>query len=208
MKNRTQLIVAIVASLVLTGGAATAQDTGWQVDPNHSQVGFTVSHLGITEVDGQFHDFEVDLDFERDDLADSSVDATIQAASIDTGIDRRDNHLRSPDFFDVEEHPTLEFHSTAVTDVTDEGFTLHGDLTIHGVTKRVQLDVEKSPVVIDPAGDRRVAFTATTEINREEFGLDWNRALEAGGFLVGKKVEIQLDIEAVKPAEAGADTSS
>lgn len=191
---------ATLATLILAAGlalAATAVGAApWTVDADHSQVGFTVKHLGITDVDGQFHQAVVDLAFDPNDVSASRVNATITAASIDTGIERRDNHLRSPDFFDVENYPTITFKSTGIRDITDHGFTLDGDLTIRGITRPVELKVVRSPILNDPTFGRRIAFTATCSIHRPDFGLTWNRVLDGGGLLVSEEVRVKIQIEA------------
>jgi polyisoprenoid-binding protein YceI len=130
--------------------------------------------------------------------AESSVAVTIDAASIDTRDEARDGHLRSPDFFDVENYPNLEFRSHGVTSKSDGEWAVDGDLTIHGVTRPVRLDVTLDGIVDDPWGNQRIGFSAETEIDREDWGLTWNVALEAGGFVVGKKIKIEIDAEAVR----------
>jgi polyisoprenoid-binding protein YceI len=168
----------------------------WKVDASHSTVGFTVRHMMVAKVRGHFPDFEAEITVDENKLL-SSVNATVQVGSITTGDEGRDGHLRGADFFEADTHPTLTFASTSVA--TDGGdYTLNGDLTIHGVTKPVSFDLEFEGVVQDPWGGTRVGFTALTEISRKDFGLEWNAALEAGGVVVGDKVKIQLDIEAVK----------
>lgn len=167
------------------------------LDPAHTDVSFVVKHMVVAKVRGRFNSFEGKLDI-ADSPSDSSVAVSIDASSIDTGNNDRDNHLRSPDFLDVENHPTLEFVSRSV-DVSDlPNFRVNGDLTIRGTTKPVTLEGELSGTTTDPWGNERAIFTASTEIDREDFGLTWNQALETGGVLVGKKVRIELDIQAVK----------
>jgi polyisoprenoid-binding protein YceI len=168
----------------------------WSVDPSHSTVEFVVRHLMVSKVRGRFSDYEVDLEIgERPE--DSSVNVSIKAASISTGDEGRDGHLVSPDFLDVEQFPELTFRSTKVEADGDE-WKVTGDLSIHGVTKPVVLEVEFNGVNEDPWGNTRAGFSAETEIDREEFGLTWNQPLAGGGVLVGKKVKIELDIEAVR----------
>jgi polyisoprenoid-binding protein YceI len=168
----------------------------WKVDTTHSTVGFTVRHMMVAKVRGHFPDFEAEITVDNDKLL-SSVTATVQMSSITTGDEGRDGHLRNADFFDVDTHPTMTFTSTSVESDGGE-YTLNGDLTIHGVTKPVSFELEFEGVVKDPWGGTRVGFTALTEISRKDFGLEYNAALEAGGVVVGDKVKIQLDIEAVK----------
>jgi polyisoprenoid-binding protein YceI len=165
------------------------------IDPSHTMAEFVVRHLGLAKIRGRFTDLTGKITV-GEDVADSSVEATIQANSIDTREPDRDAHLRSPDFLDAENFPTLEFRSTAVRSAGD-GWQADGDLTIHGVTRPVTLDIEFEGLAKDPWGNTRVGFTAGTEINREDFGLTWNQALETGGWLVGKQVRIELSVEAV-----------
>jgi polyisoprenoid-binding protein YceI len=168
----------------------------WAIDLAHSSANFKVKHLGVSKTRGRFTDFAGTVEV-GEDPADTKVDVTIQAASVDTHDTGRDEHLRSADFFDVANHPQLTFRSTGVSGKGDS-WTLDGDLTIAGVTKPVSLDVEFEGVAGDPWGGSRAGFVAKTTVNREDFGLTWNAALEAGGFLVGKNVTIELEVELVK----------
>jgi polyisoprenoid-binding protein YceI len=168
----------------------------FQIDPSHSEVGFTVRHLGLSKVRGRFGSFSGTVVVGEDPTA-SSVEADIELASVDTRDEGRDTHLRSPDFFDVEANPTMTFRSTSVA--ADGGtWKVQGELSIKGVTEPVVLDVTfEGAISADPWGNPRIAFVAETEIDREAFGLTWNQALEAGGVLVGRKVKVQLEIQAV-----------
>jgi polyisoprenoid-binding protein YceI len=157
---------------------------------------FQVRHL-LTKVRGRFSDFEGTVQFDDANPAQSSVNFTIQATSIDTSEADRDKHLRTADFFDVETFPTITFHSTRITSTGDGGYDVVGDLTIHGVTREVTLPVSHLGKAKDPWGNERMGFEAETTINRKDFGLSWNAALETGGFLVGDEVKIQLQIQAV-----------
>lgn len=168
----------------------------WEIDPSHSTVQFGVRHMMVAKVRGRFGTFNGTVSIGDDPLA-SFVTASIEAASIDTGDAKRDEHLRSGDFLDVERFPTLEFASRAIRDNGDGTYAVQGDLTIHGTTRPVELDLEYLGVSPDPWGGTRAGFEAKTEISRKDFGLEWNVALEAGGFLVGDKVQIELGIEAV-----------
>lgn len=182
----------------MSNATIAALTTGtWNVDPSHSNVGFTARHLMVTKVRGSFGSFGGTITV-ADDPLQSKVEATVEAASIDTSDDNRDGHLKSPDFFDVENFPTWTFASTGITPKSGNEYTLVGDLTIKGVTKSVSFDLEFDGVATDPWGNTKAGFTAETEISRKEFGLEWNVALETGGVLVGDKVKIQLDIQAVK----------
>jgi polyisoprenoid-binding protein YceI len=171
----------------------------WQIDPAHTNVQFSVRHMMISNVRGDFNKVsgKVTSDGQNPDAI--QVDATIDAGSIDTRIEMRDKHLKSPDFLDVEKYPTIEFKSKKVEANGNGKWKLTGDLTLHGVTKEVVLDVEgPTPVVKDPMGNPRVGASATTTINRKDFGLNWNKALEAGGVLVGDDVQITIDVEAIQ----------
>lgn len=170
----------------------------WSFDPVHSSVGFRVRHLVISKVTGRFTQWNGTLELGGADLVDSKVGITIDTSSIDTHEPQRDAHLRSADFFDVERFPTIEFRSRRVEPAGEDRHRIVGDLTIHGVTREVALETEEGGRTRDPWGGERIGFTARTAIDRREFGLTWNQALEAGGFVVGDKVEIEIEIEAVK----------
>jgi polyisoprenoid-binding protein YceI len=178
--------------------------TNWDFDKSHSGIHFTVRHLMVSKVRGSFHDWSGTLTLDDEDITRSKVAVTITAASVDTKEPKRDDHLRSADFFDVEKFPTLEFASTAVRKSGDEELEVTGDLTIHGITRSVILHVEVGGQVKDPWGGTRAGFSAKTAISRKEFGLVWNALLEAGGVAVGDKIEIGLEIEAVKSAASVA----
>ena len=183
---------------------ATAQDlqttTTWKFDPIHSSVEFAVRHLMITTVKGRFSDVQGTVEIDSGNPAAARVDFTIGAASIDTREPQRDAHLRSADFFDVERFPTLTFRSSSVRDYSDAGFTLVGDLTIHGVTREVELQVTSEGQTKDPWGGERAGYSATTKIKRSDFGLTWNQLLETGGLTVSDDVKIALEIQLVKQA--------
>lgn len=181
--------------------AVTAENkTTWNIDSAHSGVHFSVKHLVVATVRGQFDKVSGSAVIDPADPAGSSVHAVIDAASINTREPQRDAHLRSPDFLDAEQFPTIEFRSTKVAR-TDQGFAVTGDLTIHGVTRTVVLAVEATDDEIrDPFGNLKRAATATTKINRKDFGLTWNVGLETGGFLVGDEVRIELDVELISQA--------
>jgi polyisoprenoid-binding protein YceI len=166
------------------------------IDTSHSGIHFTVRHMVIAKVRGAFTRFSGALEFDAEHPESSRVSANIEAASIDTREPKRDEHLRSADFFDVAAHPELRFESTRV-ERTDDGYRVTGDLTIRGVTRSVVLDAEFTGTGKDPWGNRRIGFQAKTAINRKDFGLHWNAALESGGVLVGEKVDIELDVEAI-----------
>jgi polyisoprenoid-binding protein YceI len=170
----------------------------WAFDPSHSSVGASVRHLGLSRVRGRFGSFTGAVDVaERPE--DSSVQVSIDAGSVDTREPARDEHLRSPDFLDVAAHPAIDFRSTEVRG-SGTRWQVTGDLTLRGTTRPVTLDVTFEGVETDPWGGSRAAFSARTELDREEFGLTWNQVLESGGLLVGKKVRIELEIEVIRAA--------
>lgn len=171
----------------------------WDIDPEHSSVGFAVKHAMVATTRGWFTDLEGAIEV-RDPVEASTVEARIRAASIDTRIGMRDEHLRSPDFLEVERYPEISFRSRSIERTGPETALLHGDLTIRGVTKPVTLQVTFSGLVRDDSGNLRAGAEATATINRKEWGLTWNMALEAGGVLVSDKVRVMLDISAVKRA--------
>ncbi len=169
----------------------------WSVDFIHSSVGFSVRHMVISKVHGRFDKWSAALDIDTENLAGSSVAVEIDVASIDTKEEKRDGHLKSADFFDAEHHPKLVFKSTKVEKSGDE-LQITGDLTIRGTTKSVVLAAEYAGRAKDPWGGERIGFSAHTKINRKDFGLAWNQALETGGVLVGEAVEIAIDLELTK----------
>jgi polyisoprenoid-binding protein YceI len=171
--------------------------TTYQIDTTHSSIEFSIRHLVIAKVRGRFTRFGGSIELDEADLTRSRVLADIEAASISTSEEKRDGHLRSPDFFDVEKYPVIAFASTKIEQKGDD-LRLTGALTIHGVTRDVVLAVESLGATKDPWGNQRVAFSAKGSIDRKEFGLHWNQVLEAGGFLVGDKVELSLDVQAVR----------
>jgi polyisoprenoid-binding protein YceI len=168
----------------------------YAIDASHSRVGFAVRHLGFSKVRGSFEKFDGTIQLDPEDLSTFRADATIDASTINTGDAKRDEHLRSGDFFEVETYPELTFKATNVKDVSGSSFTILGDLTMHGVTKTVELKGEFLGSGVDPWGNQKIAVEAKTTINRKDFGLNWNAALETGGVLVSEKVELQLDIQA------------
>lgn len=169
----------------------------FKLDPTHSHVGFSVRHMMIAKVKGEFTGVDGTLEV-AEDPARSSIEVDIDASSIDTRDEQRDGHLKSPDFLDVEQNPSLIFRSGDITPAGGDRWHLNGDLTIHGVTKPVSLNVTFEGLAQDPWGNQRVGFTAEVEIDREDFGLTWNQALETGGVLVGKQVRIDIEAEFVR----------
>jgi polyisoprenoid-binding protein YceI len=177
----------------------TSTTTTWNIDPAHSMAEFKVKHMMIANVKGHFSKVSGALFLDESELANSRIEASIEAASVHTRDEQRDAHLKSADFFDVEKFPTLLFKSKNIGIVRDGELSVDGDLTIHGVTRNVRFTVEgPTPPAKDPWGNTRVAISASTKINRKDFGLTWNAALETGGILVGDEVTITLDVEFVK----------
>jgi polyisoprenoid-binding protein YceI len=176
----------------------TLPQTGtWTIDTSHSSAEFVVRHLVVSKLKGRFTSFEGAIKIDAEDPLASSVTASIDLASVDTHDEKRDEHLRSADFFDVEKNPTLTFVSRKVTADGGDEYLVEGDLTIAGVTRTVVLDLEFNGVSADPWGGTRAGFSATTEINRRDFGLEWNVVMDTGAALVGEKVKIALEVEAV-----------
>jgi polyisoprenoid-binding protein YceI len=176
----------------------------WNIDGAHSGINFSVRHMVVSKVRGRFTRFTGAVNLDESDLTRSVVEATIDATSIDTGTAQRDEHLRSPDFFDVERFPELRFHSRRIEKTGPDRYQVVGDLSIRGVTREVALDVEYGGRAKDPWGNERIGFVARTSLDRKEFGLHWNQVLEAGGVLVGDRVEVELEVQAVRAAAAQA----
>jgi polyisoprenoid-binding protein YceI len=181
-----------------TSQVGTSIEPGtWAIDASHSSVEFVARHLMVTKVRGRFGIVEGTVTI-ADNPLESSVRASVDVASVSSGDDKRDEHLRSADFFDAETYPKIEFVSTKVEDRGDGTYLLVGDLTVHGVTRPVTWDLEYEGTAKDPWGGTRAGFSATVEVSRKDWGLEWNVALETGGFLVSDKVRLNLEVEAVK----------
>jgi polyisoprenoid-binding protein YceI len=176
--------------------------TTWNIDPAHSAIHFSVRHMVVSKTRGRFAKWGGSLQFDPKELSKGTVNVEIEPASVDTGDAQRDGHLRSADFFDVEKFPKATFKSTKVTENGAGKLTIVGDLTLRGVTKPITLDASYEGTGKDPWGGERVGFSATTTVTRADFGVNFNKALDAGGLLVGEKVELNLEVEAVlaKPA--------
>jgi polyisoprenoid-binding protein YceI len=186
------------ALLALTTVAASAQASKWQIDPAHSEADFTIRHMGISNVHGRFGNISGTLTLDENEIAKSSVNADIDITTVDTGVAQRDTHLKSPDFFDVAKYPQMTFTSKSLSSVNGQ-LQLTGDLTIHGVTKPVILALDgPSKEQLDPYGKVRRAFSATTTIHRQDFGLVWNGNLKSGDSVLGDDVKVELDIELIK----------
>ncbi len=195
MSNLKTVLLLALLSLAIPAALLAAD---YNIDTSHSEVTFKIRHMGISKVSGRFDDFEGSFSYDPEHPEKSVAHATIKLASVDTDNTDRDAHLRNADFFDVEKYPEMSFHAHKVTDVDEDGFKLHGELSLHGVTKPVVLDVEVNGLVTDPWGNDRAGFTATTKINRQDFGLTWTKNLGTGELMVGDKVSITLEIEGIK----------
>jgi len=172
--------------------------SNWNIDLTHSGINFSIRHMVVSKVRGRFGSYTGKLELNENDLSRSQVEVQIDAASIDTGVEQRDGHLRSADFFDTEKYPRLTYKSRRIEKQSDDRYRVIGDLTIRDVTREVPLDVEFGGRAKDPWGNERAGFTARASIERKDFGLGWNQVLEAGGVLVGDKVDIDIELEAVK----------
>ncbi|HEX5940117.1 MAG TPA: YceI family protein [Dehalococcoidia bacterium] len=170
----------------------------WTIDPTHTIAEFSVKHMMVSTVKGRFRQLSGTIQLDEDDPTRSSVEVEIDTASVDTALEERDNHLRSDDFFNAERFPTITFHSTGIDQLDDDNYLISGDLTIRDVTKEVVLATELEGQGPDAYGGHRAGFTATTTINRHDFGLNWNALIEAGGVAVGDKVKITLHVEAIR----------
>ena len=176
----------------------------WQIDPAHSHIHFSIRHLMISKVRGAFDKFTGTIEFDEEHPSASTVEIEIDASSINTKEEQRDGHLKSPDFLDVENYPVITFKSVNVHQIDDHSGHLHGDLTVRDVTKEVTLDVEYSGTAQNPWGMTVAGFAAHTTIDRRDWDIHWNQALETGGFLVGDKLKVDIEIELVKQAEEEA----
>lgn len=170
----------------------------WDIDPAHTTAQFVARHLMVSKVRGRFSGISGSIEIDPADVLASKVEAKIDVSTVDTGEPQRDAHLRSADFFDVEAYPEMRFVSTSVSEAGGDQFTLKGDLTIKGITRPVELDLEILGVMEDPSFGLRAGFSASTTVNRQDFGLTWNAALEAGGVVVADKVRLELEVEAIK----------
>lgn len=195
-------LLPLLAALFLVAAAA-AQSTTWAIDPAHSTAAFTVRHMMINNVRGEFSKLTGTLALDPKDVTRSTVEASIEAASVNTRVEARDNDLRSANFFDVARYPALSFKSTKVEQVSPGKLRVTGDLTMHGVTRSVVLDVDgPSPAIKDPWGNTRIGLSATTKINRKDWGLMYNKLLESGGMVVSEEVAIDLELEFVQKVPA------
>lgn len=189
----------LMSSIVVTAFGVNALAATYEIDPDHSSVNFKIRHL-VSKTAGKFDKFKGSFEYEKGKSESWSVNAEIETASINTNTKKRDDHLRSKDFFDVAKYPKITFKSTKVADARSSEAKLHGELTMHGVTKPVELDLEVGGEGKDPWGNERVGFTAKTKLNRKDFGIEYNKTLETGGVLLGDDVEVVLEIEGIKKA--------
>jgi polyisoprenoid-binding protein YceI len=195
MKN----VISKIATVALLLLPALASASTWQIDPDHTNIQFKVRHLMVSNVKGVFHKFSGVVEVDDKDMTRSKVTIAIDTASVDTGVAKRDEDLRSDHFFDVVKYPTMTFASRKVEKIGADNLKVTGDLTIHGITREVVLDVEgPSAAIKDPWGGMRRGASAATKINRKDFGLIWNKVLETGGVVVGEDVTINLEVELVK----------
>ncbi len=198
--SRIAVTAGLAAVLSLPAGAATSE---WRIDPQHSSTQFAVKHLMISTVRGEFHGVTGTVNWDDKDITKSTVDVTIDAATVETREPQRNAHLKSPDFFDVAKYPAITFKSKKVELAAPGKIKVTGDLTIHGVTKEVVLDVDGPTAPIkDPWGNSRAAINATTKVNRQDFAVKWNANLDGGGVVVGDDISITIDAEMIKQAPA------
>ncbi len=194
--------LAVLGLAALIAPAALAADT-WTIDKTHSEVSFQVRHI-VTNVRGQFNDYEATIVTDAAKPESSSVTFKIKAASVDTQNEKRDAHLRTPDFFAVEQYPEITFKSTAIKPTGQDTFEVTGDFTLRGVTKQITLPVKFLGSVKDPWGNEKAGFEVATVINRKDYGVNWNKALDQGGFLLADEVKISINLEVGKVAPAAA----
>jgi polyisoprenoid-binding protein YceI len=197
MKTRSKIAMAAL-SIAMMYNTTNAQNTSWNLDKTHSSVGFSIEHMVVSETVGQFNEFSTNIKADKEDFSDVKGDITMQVASIDTKDAKRDGHLKSPDFFDAEKYPTIKFEIVQFKKVKGKEYKLVGNLTMHGITKSVTLKASFGGIVKDPYGNTRTGIKVSGEIDRYEFDLKYNAAMEAGGMVLGKKVNITSNIEMTK----------
>jgi polyisoprenoid-binding protein YceI len=196
---KLKFLAVMAVALAITVLPSMAQST-WNIDPAHSAAQFQVRHLMISNVRGEFGKMSGVVSFDGKDYSSIKAEAVIDVTSINTREKKRDDHLRSSDFFDAAKYPTITFRSKRVEGVKGSSFNLVGDLTMHGVTREVTLAVEATPIIKGMSGERRIGAQATARLNRQDFGVKWNRALDGGGVVVGDEVQITLDLELIQAA--------
>lgn len=193
---KSKVMILSMAALMLLAATSFGADK-YMIDKSHSSVGFSVRHMVISSVKGSFTDFDGTIMFDEKDITKSSVNVTIKAESIDTNDENRDDHLRNEDFFDVAKYPEITFVSTKIEKSGDE-FIMHGNFTMHGVTKEISMPFEINGPITDPWGNIRFGAESRLKLDRKDYGIVWNKTLDAGGLTVGNEVKIELHIEAVK----------
>ncbi len=193
--SRKPILIAMIIGLFAVSAAFASDE--YEIDVVHSSIGFSVRHLMISNVTGNFNDFSGKLLFDEEDLTKSSIEIEIKSASINTNNEGRDNHLRAADFFNVEKFPEITFKSSKI-EKSEESFVLFGTFTMHGVSKEISIPFEFIGKIIGPMGKQRLGFEGSTKLNRKDFEITWNKTLDEGGLAVGNEVKIQLNIEAVK----------
>ncbi len=201
--SRIAALAGLAAAFSIPAEAARST---WQIDPQHASAEFAVKHLMISTVRGEFHGVKGTINWDEQDITKSTIDVTIDATTLDTREPQRNEHLKSPDFFDTAKYPTISFKSKKIEQVASDHLKITGELTIHGVTKEVVLDVDgPTAPVKDPWGNIRAAVNATAKVNRQDFGVKWNANMDGGGVVVGDDVKINIDLEMIKqvPAKSG-----
>jgi polyisoprenoid-binding protein YceI len=198
-----KILMLTVAALLAAGGAFA---TPYQIDPNHTRIGFAVRHMAVSTVRGEFHDYDAQIDIDEADLTRSSIAIAIETASIDTDVEMRDNDLRSPNFFDAATYPQITFTSKSIARTAAGGYLVTGDLTMHGVTKEVQLPVTLAGP-IDLGESLRMGASAELSINRKDWGISWSRVLDNGGLVAADEVTLEIEAELTRPKQAAAGGS-
>ena len=192
--------IFLLALTFFSAASLVAQNTGWKLDKSHSSIGFSIRHMVISEVTGNFKDFDISFTSTKDDYTDAAVDASIKVASINTDNERRDGHLKTDDFFNAEKFPLIKFKSTSFEKVGENKYRITGDLTIRDITKKATFDAVYNGSIKAPWGATVSSWKATTSVNRFDFGLRWNKAIDSGGLIAGETVNITLNLELNKPS--------
>jgi polyisoprenoid-binding protein YceI len=193
-------LILFFALTILSAGSLMAQKSGWTLDKAHSSVNFSVRHMVISEVTGNFKDFDVSFISSKDNYSDATIDASIKVASVNTDNERRDAHMKTDDFFNAEKFPQIKFKSTLFEKVDDNKYKITGDLTIRDVTKKVTFDAVYNGTIKAPWGATISSWKATLSVNRFDYGLRWNKALDTGGLIAGETVNITMNLELTKPS--------
>ncbi len=199
-----RILFSAVSIGLLSSGSASAADK-FEIDPAHSYIGFSVRHMVVSNVKGNFTDFSGTIMYDEDNISKSSVNVKINAASINTDNERRDNHLRSADFFEVEKFPEMTFESSRI-EKKDNDYIMHGLLTMHGIKKEIAIPFEIIGHVTDPRGNERIGFEGSTELNRRDYGIAYDAVIEGGGLVAGNNIKIDIQVEAIKMPADGVDT--